>query len=67
MRITINRLTLNWPKPTITEDQLRMYANADDLNDIWQANHLGGATLINGVANVYDGAQFYSTPRKTAA
>lgn len=67
MIITVNAQRIDWPKPTITEPQLRLYADADEMNDIWQLNHLGGATLITGLANVYDGARFVSTPKKLAA
>jgi hypothetical protein len=60
----INRESLNWPKPVITEDQLRAYADAPkDTHDLWQDNLLGGATLITGVANIYDGAVFYAVPK----
>lgn len=67
MRITINAQRLDWPKPTITEDQLRLYADADELQDVWQLTDLGGAILITGTANVYDGARFCATPKKKAA
>lgn len=64
MRILINASSLDWPKATITESQLRMYADAPAAtHNLWQSNVLGGATLIAGVANIYDGAVFYATPK----
>jgi hypothetical protein len=63
MIIHVNRQRIDWPKTIITEAQLRGYADADADDDIWQDNHVGGVTLIKGVANIYDGAQFYSRKR----
>jgi hypothetical protein len=60
-QILINRQLINWPKPTITEDQLREYADAPTDHDIWQEN-LTGAAKVTGVADLRLAQRFYSAP-----
>lgn len=65
MNIWINKQRLDWPKAIITEDQLRQYADAPAAEfNLWQGDPADGSVRpITGVANVYDGVEFFSTPK----
>lgn len=64
MRITINGSPLDWPKPVMTEAQLRAYADASPADELYQADGVGRAVKIAGAISIYEGARFRSVPKK---
>lgn len=64
--IRINGHPVDWPKQVLPEAALRVYAEAPaDTHDVWQFQEsTGRRNLVTGVANLRDGHQFRSVPKK---
>jgi hypothetical protein len=59
MNIVVNRQLIDWPKPLISEEQLRVYADAKHSDDLWQET-LYNPLKVTGVADLRMGNRFYS-------
>lgn len=66
MSILVNRERIEWPKATISESQLRAFADAPaHAYDLWQTDEATRTgAKVSVVADLRMGRRFFATPKK---